>query len=53
MMSERCERCGKFRRPQDCLYIFHGDPSDPASGEVMECRWCMSPVDRERMECAA
>lgn len=46
----KCERCGKFRSSKDAQYIWHGDPCDMASGEVLECRWCMSPADEMNRE---
>lgn len=46
MRAQKCERCGKFRKSSDVLYVDHGNSH--LYEEVMECRWCMSPADQRR-----
>lgn len=41
----KCNICGKFRSRKDIVESDHGDE---AIEMVIECRGCMSPVDRER-----
>ena len=43
----RCDRCGKFRKVIDVVMSDHGDQFGNFD-YVTECRWCMSPADRER-----
>jgi len=42
----RCDRCGKFRKERDAVMSDHGDQFGNHD-YVTECRWCMSPADRE------
>lgn len=44
-MAAKCERCEKFRADKDWAHVWHGDQT---GGEVLECRWCMSPIDAKR-----
>ena len=43
----RCDRCGKFRKAADVVMSDHGDQFGNFD-EATECKWCMSPADRER-----
>lgn len=42
----RCDKCGKFRKDSDVVMSDHGDQFGNYD-ESTECRWCMSPADRD------
>lgn len=43
----RCDRCGKFRKLVDMATSDYGDQFGNLD-YVTECKWCMSPADREQ-----